>query len=297
MKRLQPVPRVLEYSRGRIRASKFEKRFSAGRMARDYLAVYDGVCAGQIARRHRPRSAKRTAWCEPPEGHDERAAASIRRARRKPRSPPSSISPRSVRCRSAALRALKHGDSFALFNHYGDIVPFRGAPDGLYHCDTRYLSHLELRLNGPATAAADARPFMTTMRCSRPTSRTPICSPTARLLLAHDTLHIQRLKFMWQGSLPRARDRAQLRCLAAFGGVDAAVRVRFRRSVRGARPNQGAGAARRPRCCCRTARLALRYAGLDGVVRAMTVSLRAGADPAGAVAAPATIWRWIPVDR
>jgi hypothetical protein len=31
------------------------------------------------------------------------------------------------------LRALKHGDSFALFNHYGDIVPFRGAPDGLYH--------------------------------------------------------------------------------------------------------------------------------------------------------------------
>jgi hypothetical protein len=31
------------------------------------------------------------------------------------------------------LRVLKHGDSFALFNHYGDIVPFRGAPDGLYH--------------------------------------------------------------------------------------------------------------------------------------------------------------------
>jgi hypothetical protein len=26
------------------------------------------------------------------------------------------------------LRALKHGDTFALFNHYGDIVPFRGAP-------------------------------------------------------------------------------------------------------------------------------------------------------------------------
>ncbi len=46
------------------------------------------------------------------------------------------------------MRALKHGDSFALFNHYGDIVPFPGAPDGLYHCDTRYLSHLELRLNG-----------------------------------------------------------------------------------------------------------------------------------------------------
>ena len=51
------VPRVLEFSRGRIRR-EFENRFSAGRMARDYLAVYEGLCAGQAARRHRPHWAE-----------------------------------------------------------------------------------------------------------------------------------------------------------------------------------------------------------------------------------------------
>jgi glycosyltransferase involved in cell wall biosynthesis len=51
------VPRVLEFSRGRIRR-EFEKRFSAGRMARDYLAVYEGLCAGRATRRHRPHWAE-----------------------------------------------------------------------------------------------------------------------------------------------------------------------------------------------------------------------------------------------
>jgi glycosyltransferase involved in cell wall biosynthesis len=51
------VPRVLEFSRGRIRR-EFERRFSAGRMARDYLAVYEGLCAGRVARRHRPHWAE-----------------------------------------------------------------------------------------------------------------------------------------------------------------------------------------------------------------------------------------------
>ena len=77
------------------------------------------------------------------------------------------------------LRALKHGDSFALFNHYGDIVPFRGAPDGLYHCDTRYLSHPELRLNGQQPLLLSST-VHETMRCSRPISRTSTCSASRR---------------------------------------------------------------------------------------------------------------------
>jgi glycosyltransferase involved in cell wall biosynthesis len=48
------VPRVLEFSRPRIRR-QFEKRFCAGRMARDYLAVYDRLCDGHASRRRRPR--------------------------------------------------------------------------------------------------------------------------------------------------------------------------------------------------------------------------------------------------
>jgi glycogen debranching enzyme len=35
-----------------------------------------------------------------------------------------------------------------LFDHRGDIVPGQGNSDGVYLHDTRFLSQLELRLNG-----------------------------------------------------------------------------------------------------------------------------------------------------
>ena len=41
-------------------------------------------------------------------------------------------------------RTLKHGDTFALFDHYGDLASRRGNTLGLYHQDTRYLSRLKL---------------------------------------------------------------------------------------------------------------------------------------------------------
>ena len=40
-----------------------------------------------------------------------------------------------------ALRILKHGDAFAVFDEYGDIAAGR-SPEGLYFNDTRYLSVL-----------------------------------------------------------------------------------------------------------------------------------------------------------
>jgi glycogen debranching enzyme len=42
---------------------------------------------------------------------------------------------------------LKHGETFAIFDHLGDI-PLGWGELGLYHAGTRHLSHLELRLNG-----------------------------------------------------------------------------------------------------------------------------------------------------
>jgi len=45
-------------------------------------------------------------------------------------------------------RALKHGDCFAVVDSYADIGATPGGSDGLFFRDTRYLSHLELLLNG-----------------------------------------------------------------------------------------------------------------------------------------------------
>ena len=45
-------------------------------------------------------------------------------------------------------RVLKHGDTFAVFDSFGDIGATAGGPDGIYFDDTRFLSRLEMSLNG-----------------------------------------------------------------------------------------------------------------------------------------------------
>jgi glycogen debranching enzyme len=48
----------------------------------------------------------------------------------------------------APLRVLKHGESFAVFDQHGDIVPAEAGEQGLYYNDTRFLSRCELTLGG-----------------------------------------------------------------------------------------------------------------------------------------------------
>ncbi len=50
-------------------------------------------------------------------------------------------------------RTLKHGDTFAVFDHRGDIGGEPGNPEGLYHRDTRMLSQFQLLLE-------EARPLL-----------------------------------------------------------------------------------------------------------------------------------------
>ena len=44
-------------------------------------------------------------------------------------------------------RVLKFGDTFAVFNRYGDIEPLGNSQFGLFHAETRHLSCLTMRLN------------------------------------------------------------------------------------------------------------------------------------------------------
>src|SRR5262249_11487541 len=43
---------------------------------------------------------------------------------------------------------LKHGDSFAVFDHHGSIKPGGLGEEGLYHEGTRFLSVLQVTLEG-----------------------------------------------------------------------------------------------------------------------------------------------------
>jgi glycogen debranching enzyme len=44
-------------------------------------------------------------------------------------------------------RVLKHGDTFAIFNRYGDIEAFGPSQFGLFHAESRYLSRFTMRVN------------------------------------------------------------------------------------------------------------------------------------------------------
>lgn len=43
---------------------------------------------------------------------------------------------------------LKYGDTFIVVDSHGDIGATAGGPDGLFHNDTRFLSRMELLING-----------------------------------------------------------------------------------------------------------------------------------------------------
>ena len=94
-------------------------------------------------------------------------------------------------------RTLKYGDTFGVFDHYGDVISGKGSPEGLFHNDTRYLSDLRLLINGK-------RPLLlsSTVRDNNAVLSADLTNPDLieghRLLLARDTVHILRSKFIWR---------------------------------------------------------------------------------------------------
>ena len=167
------------------------------------------------------------------------------------------------------LRALKHGDTFALFNHYGDIVPFRGAPDGLYHCDTRYLSHLELRLNGQRPLLLSSTVHDDNAVCDVDLTN-PDILVDGEVALPRETLHVQRSKFLWQSV---CHERIIVRSYHNRP-LSITLTVRFESDfadlfeVRGQR-RERRGQTSRDRISEQAA--ALSYLGLDGLLRTTTL--------------------------
>lgn len=95
-------------------------------------------------------------------------------------------------------RVLKHGDTFAVFDRYGDVKPGGLGEEGLYHDGTRFLSCLVLELEGQ-------RPFFLSSTVREENDQLAVALTNPDLLrdgevwLPLGTLHFALKKFLWRG--------------------------------------------------------------------------------------------------
>jgi glycogen debranching enzyme len=96
-------------------------------------------------------------------------------------------------------RALKHADTFVVMDSHGDIGASAGGPDGLFHADTRFLSHLELRLNGkqPLLLGSNVRDGNTLLAVDL---TNPDLFVGEKIVLQKDLVHVARTIFLWKGT-------------------------------------------------------------------------------------------------
>jgi glycogen debranching enzyme len=96
-------------------------------------------------------------------------------------------------------RTLKHGDTFAVFDHRGDIGGEPGNPEGLYHRDTRMLSQLQLLLE-------EARPLLlsSVTQDDNAVFTADLSNPDllehGKIALRRENVHLHRMKFIWNGA-------------------------------------------------------------------------------------------------
>jgi glycogen debranching enzyme len=95
-------------------------------------------------------------------------------------------------------RILKHGDTFGVFDHHGDILPATGSTEGIYHQDTRYLSGLQLLINGRRPLLLSSIVQDNNALLTADLTNPDFFDAAGRLLLPKDAIHIVRAKFIWQ---------------------------------------------------------------------------------------------------
>src|SRR4029077_5839857 len=94
-------------------------------------------------------------------------------------------------------RVLKHGDTFVVFDHHGDVKPGGLGEEGLYHEGTRYLSCWLLGLEG-------GRPFFLGSTVPDENDQLTVALTNPDLLRGErvwaplGTLHLALKKFLWQ---------------------------------------------------------------------------------------------------
>jgi glycogen debranching enzyme len=162
-------------------------------------------------------------------------------------------------------RTLKHGDTFAVFDHRGDMGSEPGSSEGLYHRDTRILSTLTVLLE-------DARPVLlsSTIQDDNTSFSADLSNPDLLIgdivALRREQIHLHRLRYLWDGAcyerllVRNFSDQALRVNLAVCFDADFADLFEVRGEHRAKR---GQATATR----VDSAKVVLRYLGLDSVER------------------------------
>jgi glycogen debranching enzyme len=97
-------------------------------------------------------------------------------------------------------RTLKHGDTFGVFDHNGDAVSRPGSAEGIFHRDTRYLSHLCLTLDGhrPLLLSSTVRDDNALLICDL--TNPDVLDADGGMVLTKDLVHVRRTRFLWKAS-------------------------------------------------------------------------------------------------
>jgi glycogen debranching enzyme len=95
-------------------------------------------------------------------------------------------------------RTLKHDDTFLLIDAHGDIGASAGASDGLFHRDTRYLSHFEIRVDGLQLLLLGSNMREDNAIFTADLTNPDIFSSEGIVVLEKDSLHINRSIFLWR---------------------------------------------------------------------------------------------------
>jgi glycogen debranching enzyme len=167
-------------------------------------------------------------------------------------------------------RTLKSDDTFIVVDTFGDIGASAGDADGLFHKDTRFLSQLELLVNGqpPLLLGSNLRDDNSLLSIDL---TNPDFMSDGRIVLQKDLLHIARTVFLSNGS---AYQRLAVR---NYGDrpISLSLTLLYRSDfadlfeVRGLhRPRRGSAVER----IAAPDRAMLLYKGLDGVTRSTTLT-------------------------
>ena len=166
----------------------------------------------------------------------------------------------------ASKHTLKHGDTFGIFDRYGDIVPGHGSPEGLYHDDTRYLSSLQVRVNGKRPLLLSSKIEDNNAALSIDLTNPDLLEDNYELpVLERDMVHIMRSKFLWRGG---CYERLGLRNFAAASfWID--LEITFDADFADIFEVRGRHRARRgeKQIAISKNRATLAYRGLDDVIR------------------------------